>query len=101
MGCRLLQCMGRAAENKLDVTTDKSKDDAAVCPAMTFTRIKGRCNLLRHCGSASSYSLSSRSGLSSPRRPFRCRRGMMCLPVMMSTTKEAMGSPSWSTAICE
>lgn len=41
MGCRLLQCLGKAAENKLDVTTDKSKDDAATCPAVTFTRTTG------------------------------------------------------------
>lgn len=41
MGCRLLQCRGTAAENKLDVTPDKSKDGAAACPAVTFKRTTG------------------------------------------------------------
>lgn len=41
MDSRLLQCRGTAAENKLDVTPDKSKDDAAACPAVTFKRTTG------------------------------------------------------------
>lgn len=41
MGCRLLQFWGTAAENKLDLTPDKSKDDATACPAVTFKRTTG------------------------------------------------------------
>lgn len=41
MGYRFLQCRGTAVENTLDMTPDKSKDDAAACPAVTFKRTTG------------------------------------------------------------
>lgn len=33
--------------------------------------------------------------------PTRCRRGMICLLVMIFTTRETPGYSSWSTTICE